>query len=111
VARLDYLKNSKNGGGLLGYTSNDGRNGIGQAVIGTTTPDPESGASPEAILSSKGANRTALAVGFNFLYNLNTTFKAEYRLDHASQPVFFDVASGGYRKSNQLFGTSVVVSF
>ncbi|OYU97931.1 MAG: hypothetical protein CFE45_18450 [Burkholderiales bacterium PBB5] len=111
VARLDYIKNTKNGGGLLGYTSNDGRNGIGQGVIGTTTPDAESSAAPEPILSAKGANRTALAVGFNFLYNLNTTFKAEYRLDQASQPVFFDVASGGYRKSNQLFGTSVVVSF
>jgi len=108
VARLDYIKNSKNGGGLLGYTANDGRNGIGQAIVGTNDGD---GGDGSAIYGDKGANRTALALGVNWLYNLNTTFKAEYRFDQASQPVFLDVASGGYRKSNQLFGTSVVVSF
>jgi len=108
VARLDYIKNDKNGGGLLGYTSNDDRNGLGQAIVGYNDGD---GGDGSAIYGGKGANRTALAVGFNFLYNLNTTFKAEYRFDRASQPVFLDVASGGYRKSNQLFGTSVVVSF
>jgi hypothetical protein len=37
--------------------------------------------------------------------------KAEYRLDRASQAVFFDIGDGTYRRSNQLFGTSVLVSF
>lgn len=106
VGRLDYIQNSRNGGGLLGYTVADGRNGIGPGVTGFD----ESG-SPVYGNPDKGANRTALAVGFNWLFNLNTTFKAEYRLDHASQPVFLDVTSGAYRKSNQLLGTSVVVSF
>ena len=32
IARVDYIQNKKNGGGLLGYTFADGRNGIG--------PDP-----------------------------------------------------------------------
>jgi hypothetical protein len=96
IGRLDYINNKKNGGGLLGYTSADARNGIG--------PDPAG--DPEV-----GANRTALSLGISFLYNLNTTFKAEYRLDRASQPVFQDVRSGSFSKSNQLFGTSVVVSF
>jgi hypothetical protein len=96
IARLDYVNNKKNGGGLLGYTLADDRNGIG--------PDPNG--NPE-----QGANRTALSFGVSFLYNLNTTFKAEYRLDRASQPVFLDVRDGSFSKSNQLLGTSVVVSF
>ncbi|OGB04873.1 MAG: hypothetical protein A3E25_13800 [Burkholderiales bacterium RIFCSPHIGHO2_12_FULL_69_20] len=96
VGRLDYLGNSRHGGGLLGYTAADDRNGIGPDGAG----DPE-----------KGANRYALSLGMNYLYNLNTTFKAEARLDRANLPVFLDVKSGTYRKSNAVFGTSVVVSF
>ncbi len=96
IGRLDYLNNHRNGGGLLGYTSADDRNGIG--------PDPAGG--PE-----RGVNRTALSLGMSWLYNLNTTFKAEARFDHANLPVFLDVRTGEYRKSNQVFGTSVVVSF
>ena len=41
----------------------------------------------------------------------NATLKAEYRLDRATQPVFFDAKDGSYRKSNSLLGASVVVSF
>ncbi|MDO9286884.1 MAG: DUF3138 family protein [Aquabacterium sp.] len=96
VGRFDYLSNSRHGGGLLGYTAADDRNGIGPDGAG----DPE-----------KGANRMALSLGMNYLYNLNTTFKAEARLDRANLPVFLDVKSGTYRKSNAVFGTSVVVSF
>lgn len=96
TARLDYINNKKNGGGLLGYTFADDRNGIGPDPAG----DPE-----------KGANRTALTLGASYLYNINTTFKVEYRLDRANLPVFVDVKDGSYGKSNHLFGTSVVVSF
>ena len=96
IGRLDYLNNGKNGGGLLGYTVADDRNGIGPDPVG----DPE-----------KGANRMALSLGLSFLYNLNTTFKAEARFDNASLPVFLDLRTGEYRKSNAVFGTSVVVSF
>jgi len=96
VGRLDYLHNRKNGGGLLGYTVADDRNGIG--------PDPAGDA-------ERGANRMALSLGLNYRYNLNTTFKAEARLDRADLPVFLDVKSGSYRKSNAVFGTSVIVSF
>jgi hypothetical protein len=96
TARADYLNNRKNGGGLLGYTAADDRNGIGPDPFG----DPE-----------KGANRSALSLGLSWLYNVNTTFKAETRLDRASLPVFLDVKTGEYRKSNALFGTSVLVSF
>jgi len=96
IVRLDYLNNRKNGGGLLGYTFADDRNGIGPDPAG----DPE-----------RGANRMALSIGANYLYNLNTTFKAEARFDRADLPVFLDVKTGSYRKTNAVFGTSVVVSF
>ena len=62
--RLDYLNNKKNGGGLLGYTFADDRNGIGPDING----DP-----------NKGANRTALSLGLSYAFNLETTIKAEYR--------------------------------
>jgi hypothetical protein len=96
TARLDYIENSKNGGGLLGYNFADGRNGIGPDPVG----DQE-----------VGANRTALTFGMSYLFDLSTTFRVEYRLDRASQPVFLNVKDGTYTKSNSLFGASVLVSF
>ncbi|HET7864168.1 MAG TPA: DUF3138 family protein [Burkholderiaceae bacterium] len=101
VVRLDYIQNKKNGGGLLGFGSlkGDGRNGIG-AVPADRGGDPE-----------VGANRTALSLGMNYLFNLNTTFKAEYRLDRANLAVFENVKDGTFRKSNQVLGASMVVSF
>ena len=107
VGRADYIDNSKNGGGLLGFTASDDRNGIGpDATLGC---DPTSASNAEGC--NTGANRTALTLGLNFRYNLNTTFKAEARYDKANLPVFLDVKTGEYRSSNTIFGTSVVVSF
>ena len=105
VARVDYINNAKNGGGLLQYSSADGRNGIG--------PDANLGCSPANLVDGcdKGANRYALAIGVNYLLTSNTTLKAEYRLDRATQPVFFDVKNETYRKSNSILGASVIVSF
>ena len=105
VARFDYIDNHKNGGGLLQYSVADGRNGIG--------PDGNLGCSPTNVVDGcdKGANRYALALGVNYLLTANTTLKAEYRMDRANLPVFVDVKDGSYRKSNQLLGASVVVSF
>jgi hypothetical protein len=105
IARFDYLNNKKNGGGLLGYTSSDDRNGIGPGWTddgtGTWTQnDPET-----------GANRYALSLGVGYLLTLNAVLKAEYRLDRSNQAVFADVKNGGYKKSNHLFGLGVVVSF
>ena len=105
VARFDYINNAKNGGGLLQYSAEDGRNGIGpDATLGCTSTGWVDGC-------DKGANRYALAVGVNYLLTANATLKAEYRLDRATQPVFYDVKSDSYRKSNSLLGASVVVSF
>jgi len=50
-------------------------------------------------------------VGFNYLLTRNTTLKAEYRLDVASQAVFLDVKTGTFKKNNSLLGTTMVVSF
>lgn len=105
ILRMDYLHNQKHGGGLLGYTASDDRNGIGPGWVddGTGTwiqNDPE-----------KGANRYALSLGVGYLLSLNATLKAEYRFDRASQAVFADVKNGGYKKSNHLLGLGLVVSF
>jgi len=110
VSRLDFINNTKNGGGLLGFTgyydgggsAGDYRNGIGAASTCVAS---------DVATNCKGANRIALAVGFNYLLTSNATVKAEYRLDTASQPVFLDVHNGQYKKNNQLLGASVVVSF
>jgi Protein of unknown function (DUF3138) len=103
VGRFDYLNNSKNGGGLLGYGIDSG-NGIG--------PDGNLGCDGSYTSAcNEGANRYALAVGLNYVFNQYTMFKAEYRYDWANQPVFLYVDDGSYRKSNSVLGASVVVSF
>jgi hypothetical protein len=94
--RLDYLNNRKNGGGLLGYAGNDARNGIGFDPSG----DPE-----------VGANRSALSFGGSYQFDASTLLKVEYRIDRATLPVFQYAEDGVYRKTNQLFGAAVVVSF
>ena len=96
TARFDYIKNNKNGGGLLGYNFADGRNGIGPDAAGD---------------AEVGANRTAMTFGLSYLFDLNTTFKVEYRLDRANLPVFEYVKDGSFKKTNSLFGASVLVSF
>jgi hypothetical protein len=115
LARADYIRNSKNGGGLLGYTGywdaygvdgpyGDYRNGIG--------PDPTLGCEDQTIAGcDEGANRYALSFGLKYLYNLNTTFKLEYRRDGANIPVFFHAGPGTYKKYNDLLGASVVLHF
>ena len=106
IVRADYIKNDKNGGGLLGYTASDDRNGIGPGW----TFDDASGTWVQAD-TEKGSNRTAVSFGLSYLFNLNTTVKTEYRLDRANQAVFVDVKDGNYKKTNHLFGAAVVVSF
>jgi len=102
VLRADYIANKKNGGGLLGYSFDDDINGIGRGV------DADGNfAKGESV----GSNRWALTLGMNYLYDENTIVKFELRQDGASQPVFYDVKSSRYYKSNTLLGASVVVSF
>ncbi|MBL8331254.1 MAG: DUF3138 family protein [Rubrivivax sp.] len=116
VVRGDFVRNSKNGGGLLGYTGywdpangslGDGRSGIGVDATASC------GTLAEALTAvcNTGVNRSAFSFGLSYLFDMNTTFKVEYRLDRASAPVFYVVKDGSYRKSNSLFGASVLVSF
>ncbi len=105
IVRLDYLNNSGNGGGLYGSGA-DARDGIGPEMIGR-------GADGQLLFRNAdlGASRYALAVGLNYVFNANVSFKAEYRLDHATLPVFEVVGDGSFRRSNHLFGASMVLSF
>ncbi|MDO9005328.1 MAG: DUF3138 family protein [Aquabacterium sp.] len=108
TVRADYINNRKNGGGLLGYTGADERNGLGPDAT-LACDSTLAGGGVEGC--EHGINRSALTFGLSYLYNLNTTFKFEYRFDHASGPVFLDVKDGSYKKNNQLIGASVLVSF
>ena len=106
VGRFDYLNNSRNGGGLLGYGIDDG-NGIGPngnlgCVQGAAAIDPG---------CNDGASRYALSVGLSYVFNQYTMFKAEARYDWANQPVFLNVSDAAFRKNNTVLGASVVVSF
>ena len=96
ILRVDWLKNSKNGGGLLGYTYADDRNGIG----------PDASGNPDV-----GATRTAMSFGMSYLFDPSTTLKAEYRIDRANLPIFAFIKDGSFRKSNTVLGASVVVAF
>jgi hypothetical protein len=103
VARFDYINNSKNGGGLLGYGA-DNVNGIGPDATLDCGTAYQTGC-------DQGANRYALAIGMNYAFNKYTTFKAEYRYDWSNLQVFQYVTDGSYRKNNNLLGASVVVAF
>jgi hypothetical protein len=105
LVRADYIHNTKNGGGLFTYNSQDDRNGLGVDQTADCATDPTQA------VCNRGANRYAITTGVKFAFNPNTTFKTELRLDGASRPVFIDVKSGKYRKTNQLLGASVVVFF
>jgi len=106
TVRYDYLNNRKNGGGLLGYGFADQHDGYGPAVSGVAEDGSLVRDDPE-----RGVNRQALTFGISYLFNQNTTLKGEYRLDRASGAVFEDIKNGGFKKTNQLVGASVLVSF
>ncbi len=103
IARFDYIDNSKNGGGLLGYGA-DNVNGIG--------PDANLDCGTAYVSGcDKGANRYALSVGLKYVFNEFASLKAEYRYDWSNLNVFENVSNGTYRKNNNVFGAAVVVGF
>jgi hypothetical protein len=110
VVRADFIKNDWNGGGLLGYTASysaDGTLGDYTSGLGARADcDPT-----DSSTNCKGANRAALAFGFNYAFTSNAVIKAEYRYDWASQPVFLDTNTGLFKRNNHLLGASVVLSF
>ena len=108
LVRADYIRNSKNGGGLFAYNGYtvvdggtieygyDGRNGIGPDLNGDL---------------NRGANRYAVTLGMKYAFDPVTTVKLEYRLDGADRAVFDDVNTGKVSKTNHLIGASLVVAF
>ena len=132
AARADYLNNTRNGGGTFNITFNaacyaerdaagglaanitlpcgDGRNGFGPAM-NFVTDDAGGNGQWEVADANKGVNRYALTLGMNYLVNQFTTIKVELRHDQASGRVFNYVNDGSYKKSNQIFGVSTIVSF
>jgi hypothetical protein len=102
IVRADYVNNARNGGGLLGYTSDDAVNGIGRGLLADGS---------YAKGESVGTNRYALSLGMGYRVDENSTFKLEYRYDGASQPVFGNADGTRFYKSNHLLGASMVVSF
>ena len=102
ILRADYINNSKNGGGLLGYSFDDGLNGIGRGVLADGSFAKGDGT---------GSNRFALSMGMSYRVDENATLKLEYRLDGASQPVFSNPDATRFSKTNSLLGASMVVSF
>jgi hypothetical protein len=102
VVRADVLRNARNGGGLFGYAFDDGANGIGRGFNADG-----SFAKGEDV----GANRYALSLGGNYVFDESTILKLEYRLDGASQPVFLRARDGTFVRRNHLLGASMVVSF
>ena len=115
AGRLDYINNSRNGGGTFNVA-------FGTCADGTACPDGRNGFGPGAELDAttgnwvvvdpdKGANRYALSLAVNYALTPNATLKLEYRYDAANLSVFQYTSDGSYKKSNQLLGGSVVVSF
>ena len=102
ILRADYINNSKNGGGLLGYSFDDGLNGIGRGVLADGSFAKGDGT---------GSNRFALSMGMSYRVDENATLKLEYRLDGANQPVFSNPDATRFSKTNSLLGASMVVSF
>lgn len=102
MVRADYVNNTKNGGGLLGYSADDGVNGIGRGMLADGSFAKGEGT---------GANRYALSLGMRYRLDENTSFKAEYRLDGSNQAVFSNAAGTSFSKTNHLLGASMVVSF
>ena len=125
VVRVDYIKNSKNGGGMPGVTFGQLQPGVdlnGDGVIDgqdlQSTGDGFNGFGPEidpltgvANDPDKGANRYAITATWNYLIDKNVTMRAEYRLDGSSLKTFFNTRSGDYSKTNNLLGLQLIYAF
>jgi hypothetical protein len=117
VARLDYINNSKHGGGVFGSTFGgickdsaggdancpDGRNGFGSGM--TFNGSDWIVADP-----SHGSNRSALALGINYTLMPGAILKGEYRYDYSTGKVF-KTSDAQYTHDNHIFAVSTVLSF
>jgi hypothetical protein len=97
IARLDYVNNHSNGGGVY-Y---DGAGGYG----------PELDSEGAIIDPTVGANRYALSLGTNYAVNASTAWKTELRFDRSSGYNFVEADGVTYKQNKTTIGTSIVVSF
>lgn len=129
IARADYLKNDKNGGGTLGTVFTGCTDGAGSpvscsdsTVVGLGAGDYRNGFGPtEAALNNaaaagkpgavRGANRSEITLGGAYTLNTNAKVKFEYRYDWADQAVMLAQQANVFRKNNSLLATSLVVTF
>ncbi len=128
VLRADFIKNSKNGGGMPGNvfretfvqtdTNGDGVIDALDDPAFSGLNDPFSGFGPEIdtgtglpVDANKGANRYALTATFNYLLDTNVTLRAEYRLDGSSLRTFLNTKDGSYSKTNSLLGLQLLYFF
>lgn len=101
VARMDYIYNRKNGGGIY-FNPAD--------ALNTTVFGPELDNTGAVIDPTRGANRYALSTGLNYTVNDNTQWKAELRFDRSTGYNFLN-SNNVYKKGNATISTGVVVSF
>lgn len=92
--RYDYLNDKKNGGHI---STSDPQDGF---YVPTTAPG-----------LNNGPVRQALTADLLLYPEKNTIVKFEYRYDRANAGMFSDVATGGYKNSNNILAAQVVYSF
>lgn len=113
IARGDYIKNDRNGGGVFGSPCpgggcTDGVNGFGPGM------ERDADGIWVATDPNHGVNRYALSLGLNYAYNANTNFKIELRRDWANGKVFQKINDSNdvdFTKSRDLIGLGMVVHF
>lgn len=129
VARADYLKNDKNGGGTIA-TIFKGCSDAAGALVGCSDPEVADagagdyrnglGPTPQALADAlasgnfsnlRGTNRSELTLGGSYVINQNVQVRMEYRYDRASQAVFQVQPENTFRRGNNLFAASVVATF
>lgn len=121
VARLDYINNSRGGGGVFGSTFGgicldragleancpDGRNGFGSGMLFV-----DNGMGGEWVVADplRGTNRSALSLGASYALMPGVSLKGEYRYDRSTGRVF-KTSEDQYRRDNSVIGVSTVISF
>jgi len=107
LARADYIKNDKNGGGT--YVTTNPTTGTIDATANGLGPIRESDGTT-ILDANSGANLTRLTLGTNYQINSNTQWKTEYRVDQSTGYNFVD-SNGVPTRNRTRIGTSLVLSF
>ncbi len=107
AARVDYLNNEKNGGGIFNVFTPAGQTNAGDFMNGFGAGDPNAAGYD----ASKGANRYALSFSGTYRLTPNVALRGELRHDHASTSAFYYYGDQSYKKTNDTLGLQTVVNF